>query len=78
MWVRSTVFHATLLVTSPNYNLVEICHDVEIAVICLVALLVLIANVIFNCVIKGKSRKTGINMCFCRNEERLPLIKHEK
>ena len=56
----------------------EICHDVEIAVICLGALLVLIANVIFFCVIKGKSRKTGINMCCCKNEERLPLIKHEK
>lgn len=55
----------------------EICHDVEIAVICLGGSLVFIAIIIFCCVMKNKSRKTGIIFC-CRNEEVMPLINHEK
>ena len=53
----------------------EICHDVEIALICLGAFLVLIAMIIFCRIINSKTRRPAI--CCYNNEERLPLINAE-
>ena len=53
----------------------EIFHDVEIALICLGALLVLIAMIIFCRTINSKTRRPAI--CRYNNEERLPLINAE-
>ncbi len=53
----------------------EICHDVEIGLICLGAVLVLIAMIIFCRIMSNKKGRRRI--CCCNNEERLPLINAE-
>jgi hypothetical protein len=54
----------------------EICHDVEIALICLGAFLVLIAMIIF-CRIICALYVARPAICCYNNEERLPLINAE-
>ena len=53
----------------------KICHYSEIAMLCLGAIVVLIAMILFCRIRNNKVRKPGI--CCCQNEERLPLINAE-
>ncbi len=53
----------------------EICHDVEIALICLGGVLVLIAMIILCCIMNNKNGRPAL--CCRHNEERLPLINAE-
>ena len=57
----------------------EICHDVEIALICFGVLLVLTAIILFCCIKENKiGRMVTTVTCCCNNEERLPLINAKK
>ena len=51
----------------------EICHDVEIAMICLGSVLILLAMIIF-CRVRKRKNGTAICCCTKNNEDKSPLI----